>query len=221
MEKLWMSWSSGKDSAFALAELLKSKDFEVTGLFTSLNETYGRVAMHSTRLELLNQQANELGLPLELVPLPANCTNEIYEHQMQILIKKAKANGVTAMGFGDLFLQDVRDYRVRQLEGSGIRAVFPLWGRPTKALAAEMTVAEFGAILTCIDPKKLPHSFAGKLFNGETLSEFPDGVDPCGENGEFHSFVYKSPNFKNEIPISIGERLEREGFVFADVILTV
>ncbi len=220
MEKLWMSWSSGKDSAFALAELLSGNDFEVTGLFTSINATYERVAMHSTRLELLNQQAKELCLPLELVHLPANCTNEIYEHQMKILIEKAKANGVTAMGFGDLYLKDVRDYRIRQLAGSGIRAVFPLWGRPTKALAEEMIVAEFGAVLTCIDPKKLPRSFAGRHFNSDTLAKLPEGVDPCGENGEFHSFVYKSPNFQNAIPISVGEVVEREGFVFADVNLT-
>jgi len=217
MKKLWMSWSSGKDSAFALAELLKDKEIEVTGLFTTVNEAYGRVAMHSTRLELLKRQAEELGLPLELILLPAKCTHELYEDRMRTLIAKAKAEGVEAMGFGDLYLQDVRDYREAQLAASGIQAIFPLWNKPTNELAGEIIAAGFRAVITCIDPKKLPRSFAGRLFDEKAILDFPGDVDPCGENGEFHSFVFDSPNFKNLISISIGEVVEREGFFFADV----
>lgn len=218
MKKLWMSWSSGKDSAYALSELKKSGEYEVTGLFTTVNKDYERVAMHSTRESLLKKQAEALGLPLEIVYIPADCTNEIYEESMQALIQKAFASGVVAMGFGDLYLQDIRDYRERLLAESGIQAVFPLWQRPTDVLAQQMSEAGLEAILTCIDPSKLPSSFAGRFFNAETIRDFPQGVDPCGENGEFHTFVFASPDFKNRIEVRIGETVERGGFIFADVI---
>lgn len=218
MKNLWMSWSSGKDSAFALAELYKNPNYKITGLFTSVNEDYGRVAMHSTRISLLQSQAEMLGLTLELVVLPGDCTNEIYELKMKALIEKAVNAGVSAMGFGDLYLEDIREYRERQLEGSGIEAVFPLWNRPTGILAQEMLDAGIEAVLTCIDPSKIAESFAGRYFDALTISELPQSVDTCGENGEFHTFVFAGPNFKDRIPIRVGETVNRGGFVYADVL---
>ena len=151
--------------------------------------------MHSTRTALLKRQADELGLPLELVLIPADCSNEVYEEKMQTLIKKAQCEKIGAMGFGDLFLTEIREYRERQLAGTGIEAVFPLWGTPTAALAQEICSSGIEAVLTCVDPRRLPASFVGRYFDPKTISEFPSDVDPCGENGEFHSFVFSSPNF--------------------------
>lgn len=213
-----MSWSTGKDSAYALYKLKKDLSFQVTGLFTTVNKDYERVAMHSTRQVLLEKQADALGLPLEIVYIPANCSNEIYAASMESLVQKAIASGVEAIGFGDLFLQDIRNYREQLLAKSGIEPVFPLWQIPTHQLAQEMASLGFEAILTCIDPSKLPTSFAGRNFNSQTIRDFPKDVDPCGENGEFHTFVYSSPNFNNQIPVTVGEVVERDGFVFADVI---
>lgn len=213
-----MSWSSGKDSAFALAELYKNPNYKVTGLFTSINEEYGRVAMHSTRETLLRRQAEALGLPLEIVPLPVDCSNKIYESKMSALIKKAMKAGVSAMGFGDLYLEDVRKYRERQLLGSGIEAVFPLWQKRTDLLAKDMQIAGIEAVLTCIDPSRLPTSFAGRYFNAQLLDDLPQNVDPCGENGEFHTFVFAGPNFRNKIPIQVGETVKIGNFVYADVL---
>ncbi len=219
MKKLWMSWSTGKDSAYALLELKKNSNYEVAGLFTTVTADYERVAMHSTREILLQLQADALGLPLEIVRIPANCSNEIYETKMQELIEKAIASDVTAMGFGDLYLEDIRNYRVRLLANSGIEPVFPLWGRSTNVLAQEMFASGIEAVLTCIDPTKLSSSFAGRFFNAQTIKDMPANIDPCGENGEFHTFVFSSPNFSKRIPITVGEKVERGGFVFADVLL--
>ena len=213
-----MSWSSGKDSAFALSKLRRSVEYNVDGLFTTVNSDYSRVAMHSTRLSLLRQQAEELRLPLEIVQVPAVCTNEIYEERMLKLIAVAKSLDVKAFGFGDLFLSDIRLYRERMLFGTGIEPVFPLWNLPTNELASDMLNSGIKAVLTCIDPAQMPAFFAGRFFTAETTREFPAGVDPCGENGEFHTFVFGSPDFRREISISIGERVERGGFVFADVL---
>jgi uncharacterized protein (TIGR00290 family) len=218
MKKLWMSWSSGKDCAFALAELYKNSTYNVTGLFTSINEKYARVAMHSTRVALLQRQAQMLGLPLEIVALPGDCTNEIYESRIKGLIEKAVKAGVSAMGFGDLFLQDIRDYRERQLADSGIEAVFPLWKRPTGILAKEMLSSGIEAVLTCIDPSKLSESFAGRYFDTYTIGDLPQNVDPCGENGEFHTYVFAGPLFKEKIPIVIGKTVKRGNFIYADVL---
>jgi uncharacterized protein (TIGR00290 family) len=218
MKKLWMSWSTGKDSAFAFFELKKSLDFEVVGLFTTVNEDYGRVAMHSTREILLQLQADALGLPLEIVQIPVDCTNEIYEAKMRHLAEKALKSGVTAMGFGDLFLEDVRAYRERLLVDYGIDAVFPLWKKPTDILAKEILDVGIKAIFTCVDPTKLAPSFAGRFFDEKTLLDLPQGVDPCGENGEFHTFVFASPNFMKPISVAVGEIVQRGGFVFADVL---
>jgi len=218
MKNLWMSWSSGKDSAYALAEIYKNPVYRVTGLFTSVNEEYGRVAMHSTRESLLRRQADALGLPLEIVALPAECSNEVYEQKMQALLGKAVKAGVSAMGFGDLFLEDIRAYRERQLRGTGIEAVFPLWRRPTDLLAGEMLNSGIEAVLTCIDPAKLAPSFAGRFFDGNLLRDLPAGVDPCGENGEFHTFVYAAPIFRERISVTVGETVKRGDFVYADVL---
>ncbi len=218
MKNLWMSWSSGKDSAYALLKLLKNSDYRVTGIFTSVNVEYDRVAMHSTRADLLRRQADALGLPLKVVALPARCTNEIYEEKMGELIIQAKREGVSAMGFGDLFLGDIRSYRERQLAGSGIEPVFPLWGMPTSLLAEKMIDGGIGAVLTCVDPSRLMPDFAGRYFDRALLRDLPPGADPCGENGEFHTFVFSCPAFKKVIDIGVGEKVEREGFIFADVI---
>lgn len=217
-KKLWMSWSTGKDSAYALHALRRNEKYEVTALFTTVTEDYDRVAMHSTRHALLRQQAEVLGLPLEVVLIPANCTNEIFETQMRELIAKAKAASVTAMGFGDLYLADIRQYRERLLEGTGIEPVFPLWEIPTSALAREMLASGVKAVLTCIDPKKLAPAFAGRFYDTKLLSDFPSGIDPCGENGEFHTFVFDAPGFASAIPISVGERVQRGEFVYSDVL---
>lgn len=220
MKKLWMSWSTGKDSAFALLELSRNPAFaayDACGLFTTVNESNDRVAMHSTRVELLRLQAEALGLPLEIVRIPDKCPNSVYEAKMAELIAKASAAGITAFGFGDLFLEDIRGYREHQLAGSGIEAVFPLWGKDTAALAREMWESGLEAVITCVDPAKLPPAFAGQPFRPETLASFPPGIDPCGENGEFHTFVSHAPNFRARIPASVGETVERGGFFFADV----
>lgn len=217
MKKLWMSWSTGKDSAYALFEITKSADYEVAGLFTTVTADYERVSMHSTREALLRRQAEMLGLPLEIVRIPARCDNEIYERKMRELVEKARAAGVSAMGFGDLYLEDIRKYRERLLEGTGIEPVFPLWGKSTKELAQEMLTAGIGAVLTCVDSSKLPASFSGRFFDEQTIRDFPSDVDPCGENGEFHTFVFASPSFRSPIPVRVGERVQRDEFVFSDV----
>jgi uncharacterized protein (TIGR00290 family) len=220
MKKLWMSWSTGKDSAYALWKLRNDPNYEIAGLFTTVNEDYERVAMHSTRESLLIRQAEMLDLPLEIVKIPANCTNEIYERKMQDLNRKAVAAGISALGFGDLYLEDIRQYRERLLAGSGLEPVFPLWKRATDTLARQMIGCGIKAVLTCVDPSKLSPSFAGRYFDIETIADFPKTVDPCGENGEFHTFVFASPSFAEQISISIGEKVERDGFFFSDVLLS-
>lgn len=221
MKNLWFSWSTGKDSAFALSETMKRPDIKVTGLFTSINETFHRVAMHAVRESLLQAQADALGLPLHLVRIPQRCSNEIYEVQMRQLIAKAKENDVQVMGFGDLFLQEVRDYREKMMKDTGIECLFPLWNQPTDQLALQMIDSGMKAVLTCIDPKKLPASFAGRDFDQSLLRDLPAGIDPCGENGEFHTFVYESPIFQKPLAIKRGEQVERDGFVFQDVQLAL
>jgi uncharacterized protein (TIGR00290 family) len=217
-KKVWMSWSSGKDSAFALWELLSREDLEVTGLLTTITETYNRVSMHAVREELLDMQAASLGLPIHKVRIPSTCTNEIYEQRMNDAVLEARAQEVSYLAFGDLFLQDVRQYRVDLLSGSGMEPLFPLWQRSTPKLAHSMIDAGFKAVLTCIDPKKLPPSFVGRNYDRTLLSELPVDVDPCGENGEFHTFVFDAPIFRESLHIEIGERVMRDGFMFADVL---
>lgn len=216
--KVWLSWSSGKDSAYALSVLLKNPKYEVTGLFTTITDDYKRVSMHSVREVLLDAQAKNVGIPLHKIRIPAPCPNKIYEKKMRTLVKKAKAQGVEAMAFGDLFLEDIRDYRVKNLEGTGIKPLFPVWGQDTKQLARDIINAGFRAVITCVDEKKLGPEFSGKKFDEDFLEALPEGVDPCGEYGEFHSFVYAAPFFQEEIKISIGEKVSREGFTFTDVL---
>jgi uncharacterized protein (TIGR00290 family) len=214
--KAWLAWSSGKDSAWALHTVRQNAEFEVVALLTTVNEKYSRVAMHAVRESLLEMHADAAGLPLIKVPIPSACTNEIYEQAMSAAMMRAKADGVTHVIFGDLFLEDVRAYREKQLARCDVRPVFPLWGRATRELAEEMIAGGLSAYLTCVDPRKLDRSFAGRKFDAELLRTLPADVDPCGENGEFHSFVDDGPMFKQAILVTPGEIVERNGFVFAD-----
>jgi uncharacterized protein (TIGR00290 family) len=218
MKRVVLAWSSGKDSAWALHLLRQDPEIEVASLFTTLNEQFDRVAMHAVRRELLRLQAEAAGLPLTTVGLPWPCSNEEYERRMAGACARMAAEGVRAIAFGDLFLEDVRAYREKQLSGTGLDPLFPLWQLPTGDLARRMIAAGQKAVVTCVDPKKLPASFAGRDYDLEFLSALPPGVDPCGENGEFHSFVYESPAFRGALAIRRGEVVERDGFIFADVL---
>jgi len=212
-----LSWSSGKDSAWTLHMLRQQGEYEVVGLLTTVNESAGRVAMHAVRESLLEAQAAAAGLALWRVPIPSPCSNEQYEAAMRQVLGRARAAGIDAVAFGDLFLDDVRRYREERMADSGMRLLFPLWQRPTPALAREMIAGGLRAVLTCVDPKQLAPAFAGREFNLDLLRDLPAAVDPCGENGEFHSFVCAGPMFRHEIPITVGQVVERDGFVFADV----
>jgi uncharacterized protein (TIGR00290 family) len=192
---------------------------EVVGLLTTVNEHFDRVAMHAVRSELLRTQATAVGLPLHEVPIPWPCSNEAYETAMAAAVARLRQDGVSSMAFGDLFLEDIRKYREDKLKGTGLVPTFPLWGSPTGTLAREMIAGGLRARLTCVDPNQLPAEFAGREFDVELLGELPEGVDPCGEHGEFHSFAYDGPMFDHPVPIRSGEVVERDGFVFADLML--
>jgi uncharacterized protein (TIGR00290 family) len=183
-----------------------------------VNRSFERVSMHAVRELLLEQQAASAELPLWKVPLPHPCSNERYEEAMTTLLERARRADVRAMAFGDLFLEDIRRYREQQLTGTGIEPLFPLWQRSTAELAREMVDAGLGARLTCVDPRQLPRRFAGREFDHDLLNEIPAGVDPCGERGEFHTFVYRGPMFRDSIGVEAGEITERDGFVFADLL---
>jgi uncharacterized protein (TIGR00290 family) len=213
-----MSWSSGKDSAHALAEAERSGDVEIVGLITTVNQTFDRVAMHAVRRQLLELQAQALGLPLFTVEIPSPCSNEIYEHSFGGALRRARADGITHVVFGDLFLQDIRAYREAQLAPLDLTPVFPLWGRETRALAADMIASGIRARLTCVDPRHLDRSFAGRSFDEQLLADLPPTVDPCGERGEFHTFVTHSPRFASPLTVNTGDIVERDGFVFADLL---
>jgi uncharacterized protein (TIGR00290 family) len=219
MKRILLSWSSGKDSAWALHLLRQNADYEVTGLLTTFNQAADRVAMHAVRRNLVEAQASAAGLPLWAVPLPWPCSNDRYESIMAATCAKAVAEGIEGVAFGDLFLEDVRAYRERQLEGTGLTPIFPVWGLPTRALAEEMIALGLRARLTCVDTEKLDSSFVGREFDSALLSAFPLEIDPCGERGEFHSFVYAGPMLNTLIPISLGETLIRSRFAFADLML--
>jgi len=212
-----LSWSSGKDSAWTLHLLRQDPSIEVIALITTLNEAFDRVAMHAVRRELLELQADSAGLPLWTVPLPWPCSNQEYEARMRDVCNRAASEHIQAIAFGDLFLADIRAYRERQLAGTGLEPVFPLWQLPTPAVAREMIAQGLRARITCVDPKLLSREFAGREFDASFLSDLPPVVDPCGENGEFHSFVYGGPMFREGIPVISGEVVEREGFVFCDL----
>jgi uncharacterized protein (TIGR00290 family) len=215
-----LSWSSGKDSAWTLHLLRQQAMYDVVGLVTTINSSAERVAMHAVRTDLLAAQAAAAALPLWAVPIPSPCSNGQYEAAMRTVIERARAEGVTVFAFGDLFLQDIRAYRERQLAGSGITPVFPLWLAPTDTLAHEMMAGGLRAYLTCVDPKQLPVSFAGRAFDPTLLRDLPSGIDPCGERGEFHTFAYAGPMFRHDLAVRVGDIVERDGFVFADVVAT-
>jgi uncharacterized protein (TIGR00290 family) len=216
--KAWFAWSSGKDSAWALHAVREAASFDVVALLTTVNRTHGRVAMHAVRESLLEAQAAAAALPLVKVPIPSPCSNEIYERAMTEAMERAAGEGVRHVIFGDLFLQDVRAYRESQLARCGMTPVFPLWGLETRRLAEEMIAGGLRAYLTCVDPRKLERGFAGRRFDAELLRDLPAGVDPCGENGEFHTFACGGPMFGEEVPVTLGEIVERDGFVFADLL---
>jgi len=216
--KTLLSWSSGKDSAWALHALRRDPSVELVGLLTTLNESVARVAMHAVRETLLERQAQAAGLPLRKIPLPHPCSNEAYERIMAGVIERAQGEGVEAMAFGDLFLEDIRAYRERQLDGTGLEPLFPIWGIPTHELARTMVAAGLRAHITCVDPRQLDRSFAGRIFDTDFLADLPAGVDPCGENGEFHSFATDGPMFSKRLEVQAGEVVERDGFVFADLL---
>ena len=218
MKKIILSWSGGKDSAWALHLLRQAGEFEVGGLLTTLNERFRRVTIHGFREELLDRQAEMAALPLWKVDLPFPCSNEQYEARMALMCERAVQERFYGIAFGDLFLEDIRAYRIAKLAGTGLEPLFPVWGIPTSQLAEQMMAGGLQARLTCIDPTKLPAEFAGREWNRELLSELPDGVDPCGENGEFHSFAWAGPMFTGEIPVQAGEHVERDGFVYAEMI---
>jgi uncharacterized protein (TIGR00290 family) len=214
--RAWLAWSSGKDSAWALHAVRQSGELEVVALLTTVNQTYSRVAMHAVRECLVEMQAAAAELPLIKVPIPSPCTNEVYEHAMGEAMARARAEGIRHVVFGDLFLEDIRAYREKQLAACGMTPVFPLWRRDTRKLAEEMIAHGLSAYLTCVDPRKLDRSFAGRRFDAGFLLELPADVDPCGENGEFHTFANGGPMFKQAIPVTAGEIVEREGCIFAD-----
>ncbi len=214
----WLSWSSGKDSTMALQRLRRDETVDVVGLLTTVNSTADRVAMHAVRRELLEAQAVALSLPLHVVDLPWPCPNGVYEERMAAALDAARAIGVQQVAFGDLYLEDVRRYREDAMAGTGLTPVFPLWGEPTDQLAREIVASGVRAVLTCVDPKQLPRELAGRWYDAELLADLPDGVDPCGENGEFHSFVVDGPGFAAPLDVVVGETVERDGFVFTDVL---
>jgi uncharacterized protein (TIGR00290 family) len=217
MTRILLSWSSGKDSAWALHVLKQKREYEIAGLLTTFNRAANRVAMHAVRRELVEAQAEEAGIPLWPVELPWPCSNSDYEAVMRTACSKAVAQGIEAVAFGDLFLEDVRAYREKQMRNTGLQPLFPIWGLPTAELAQQMIASGLRAKLTCVDPKVLDASFAGREFDAKLLQDLPAEVDRCGERGEFHSFAYAGPMFRRELEVAVGQVVARDGFIFADV----
>lgn len=215
--KTLVSWSSGKDSAWLVHVLRQRPDVEIAGLLTTVNDAAKRVAMHAVRVDLLQAQADALGLPLWQIPIPSPCPNDVYERAMSAAVARAVREGFTHIAFGDLFLEDIRRYREEKLAGTGLTPLFPLFDADTPRLAREMVAAGLGARITCVDPKVLDRSFAGREFDSKLLDDLPPSVDPCGERGEFHTFAYRGPMFAREIPIETGITVDRDGFVFTDL----
>jgi len=219
MKKILYSWSSGKDSAMALHELMKNAGSEIASLLTVVTKDYGRISMHGVREELLDLQALSIGLPLEKIFITKRSSNGEYESLMREALMRRKQDGVDAVAFGDIFLEDLKKYREDRLREVGLEAVFPIWKRDTRELAGSFIEAGFKAVITCIDTKVLDKKFSGRLFDRQFLSELPANVDPCGENGEFHSFVYNGPIFRAPIPYKTGEKVLREGrFYYTDIL---
>lgn len=217
-EPVLFCWSGGKDSCLALHELRREPLREVAALLTTVTEMYDRISMHGVRRELLERQAAALGLPLEIVTIPPKCANADYEARIEAALLKWKERGVSLVAFGDIFLEDLRTYREENLARAGMQVVFPLWKRPTRELAAEFISLGFRAVTVCVDPRVLDDSFVGREINEKFLAELPLGVDPCGENGEFHSFVYDGPGFAKRVEFRLGEKVLRDGFYFRDLV---
>jgi uncharacterized protein (TIGR00290 family) len=216
---LLLSWSSGKDSAWALHILRRDPTVQVAGLLTTFNEVYDRVAMHAVRRTVVEAQAAAAGLPLWAVPIPSPCPNEVYEARMRDAMVRARDAGIEAVAFGDLFLEDVRAYRESRMAGTGIAPLFPLWRRPTPALAREMIAGGLRARITCLNPARVDRALAGREFDEALLEALPADVDPCAERGEFHTCCYAGPMFRAPVPVDTGEIVERDGYVFADLVL--
>ncbi|MGA2908266.1 MAG: ATP-binding protein [Terracidiphilus sp.] len=216
MKRVLLSWSSGKDSAWTLHVLRRDPSIEICGLLTTLNSAFDRVAMHGVRRTVLEAQAAAAGLQLWIVPFPWPCPNEVYEQRMAEACARAVAEKIDAVAFGDLFLEDVRSYRIKQLAPTGLEPLFPLWKIPTSALALEMIAGGLRARLSCVDTKQLPATFAGREFDLDLLRDLPPEADPCGERGEFHTCVYAGPMFSAPLPVATGEVVTRDGFAFAD-----
>jgi uncharacterized protein (TIGR00290 family) len=217
-QRVLLSWSSGKDSAWSLHVLRRDPEVDVVGLLTTVNAEFDRVAMHSVRRQLLELQAEAAGIDPWIIGLPHPCSNEQYESIMTAALARARGEGVEAIAFGDLFLEDIRAYRERQMAGSGFELLFPLWQQDTSSLAREMLAAGVEARVTCVDPRVLDPSFAGRRWDESFLRDLPAGVDPCGENGEFHTFVCAGPMLSHAVPVRLGDIAAREGFVFADLL---
>lgn len=217
LPKAAVSWSSGKDSAYALLSAIRSREYELVALLTTVTSTYDRVSMHGVREELLARQSENIGLPVIKAVIPPNSSNEVYESVMQEATEKLKKSGVEYLIFGDIFLKDVREYREARMKGTGIKPVFPLWGMDTKELSKKIIESGIVASIVCLDPKKLDKKFGGAIYDHDFLESLPEDVDRCGENGEFHTLVHKTPFFKKDIPVAIGVSVERDGFLFTDL----
>jgi uncharacterized protein (TIGR00290 family) len=217
--KALISWSSGKDSAFALHEVRRAGEFDVVGALTTVTETFERVSIHGVRQEILRAQCEAAGLPQQIVPIPYPCPNEIYETRIGEAVAQAVQDGITHIIFGDLFLADIRAYREQKLAGTGITPIFPLWHRPTPELARAMIASGMEAYLATVDLKKLPAGFAGRRFDRQLLADLPDGIDPCGENGEFHTCVVAGPMFAHRLAVTPAERVERDGYAYCDLVM--
>lgn len=219
-EPVVLAFSGGKDSSLTLHELRRDDRFEVARLVTTVTAGYDRISMHGVRRSLLHRQAASIGLPLTEVTIPPRASNEVYERAMGEAFVRFRKDGIRRIAFGDLFLEDVRNYRLRQLEALGLECVFPLWGRPTAALARAFVDNGFRARIVCLDPAAVDPSFAGRAFDDAFLADLPESVDPCGENGEFHTFVFDGPIFRRPLAVSVGEVVERDGFWFCDLLPT-
>jgi len=217
-KRVYLSWSSGKDSAWALHALRAAADVEIVGLVCTVTQAFDRVAIHGVRRPLVEAQAQAAGLPLRVVPLPYPCPNALYEEAMRGFAAQALNEGATHLAFGDLFLEDVRRHREALFRGTGLELLFPLWGRETRALAANMAAAGLRAWVVCVDPKQAPREWAGALFDSAFAQAIPPHIDPCAENGEFHTFAFDGPMFSRPIRARPGEVVERDGFVFADLL---
>jgi uncharacterized protein (TIGR00290 family) len=219
-KKVLMSWSSGKDSAWALHTLQQNPDVEVVGLFCTINQEFERISMHGIRIELLQKQAESLELPLRMIEIPYPCSNVEYEKIMGDFVEQVKNDGVECFAFGDLFLEDVRNYREEKLKNCGIQPIFPIWGIPTEKLAQTMLQNSLRTMVICIDSQRLSEDFLGKEFDEDFLNALPATIDPCGENGEFHTFVFDGPMFKSPLNVQLGEQFKRKNFTYVDLQLS-